>query len=103
MNLQDCPKLSRCNAPICPLDHEWRKRRMLNHEPVCFYLLEYAKAGAEARFEWRGLDELYAVIGRELPGLQSRWGRIRRFYERAAQSNSRLDRLQPSPQLNLKT
>ena len=76
---------------------------MLNHEPICFYLLEYAKAGAEARFEWRGLEDLYEVIGRELPGLLSLWGRIRRFYERAAQSNSRLDRLQPPPRLNLKT
>ena len=39
----DCPKWSRCNAPICPLDSDWRTRRMLKGEPICAYLLEASR------------------------------------------------------------
>jgi hypothetical protein len=57
-----CPKWNKCSAPICPLDDEWDRRRMLADEPVCFYLLEHAKEGSKARFEERGLRELYEVM-----------------------------------------
>jgi hypothetical protein len=92
MNLQDCPKFSKCNAPICPLDSDWRLRRMLRDEPVCFYLLEHAKAGSKTRFEGRGLVTLHEAIGRGLPSLTARWGRLRRFYERAKNSGARLEK-----------
>jgi hypothetical protein len=66
---------------------------MLHHEPVCFYLLEHAKKGSKARFEERGLRELYEVIGRVLPDQSSKWRRIARTYERAKASGSRIERL----------
>ena len=93
MNLQDCPKFSRCSAPICPLDGEWDRRKMLDDEPVCFYLLEHAKECSKARFEERGLRELYELIDRVLPEQSSKWGRIARTYERARTSGSRLEKL----------
>jgi hypothetical protein len=31
--LLSCPKFSRCNASICPLDGEWDRRKMLDDEP----------------------------------------------------------------------
>jgi hypothetical protein len=89
--LLSCPKFSRCNAPICPLDNEWHLRNMLNHEPVCFYLLEHAKEGSKTRFKERGLGELYEVIGRVLPDQSSKWRRIARSYEKAKTSGSRLE------------
>jgi len=89
--LLSCPKFSRCNAPICPLDNEWHLRNMLNHEPVCFYLLEHAKEGSKTRFKKRGLGELYEVIDRVLPDQSSKWGRIARSYERAKNHGSRLE------------
>jgi hypothetical protein len=73
--LLSCPKFSRCNASICPLDGEWDRRKMLDNEPLCFYLLEHAKEGSKARFEERGLRELYEVIDRVLPEQSSKWGR----------------------------
>ena len=91
--LLSCPKFSRCNAPICPLDGEWDRRKMLDDEPVCFYLLEHAKEGSKARFEERGLRELYEVIDRVLPEQSSKWGKLRRTYKRAKTSGSRLERL----------
>lgn len=87
-----CPKFARCNAPICPLDGEWIHRSMLDDEPVCFYILEHAKAGARARFHKRGLGEIYEVIDRVLADQSSKWGRIRRSYERAKASGSRLEK-----------
>ena len=66
---------------------------MLADEPVCFYLLEHAKEGSKARFEERGLRELYEVIDRVLPEQSSKWGRVRRTYERAKVTGSRLERL----------
>ena len=92
MNLQDCPKLSRCNAPICPLDGDWHLRKMLRDDPVCFYVLEHAKVGSKARFEERGLTALYQAIDRCLPSFTERWGRLRRFHLRAKTSGSRLDK-----------
>lgn len=88
-----CPKFSGCNAPICPLDAGWHERRILSMEPVCFYLLEHAKEGSEARFKQRGLGQLYEVIHRVLPGQLSKWGRVARAYARAKKSGSRLERL----------
>ena len=66
---------------------------MLADEPVCFYLLEHAKEGSKARFEERGLRELYEVIDRVLPEQSSKWGKLRRTYKRAKTSGSRLERL----------
>jgi hypothetical protein len=66
---------------------------MLDDEPLCFYLLEHAKEGSKARFEERGLGELYEVIDRVLPEQSSKWGRVRRTYERAKVTGSRLERL----------
>jgi hypothetical protein len=91
--LLSCPKFSRCNASICPLDGEWDRRKMLDDEPVCFYLLEHAKEGSKTRFEERGLGELYEDIGRVLLDQSSKWGKLRRTYERAKTSGSRLGKL----------
>lgn len=91
--LLSCPKFSRCNAPICPLDGEWDRRKMLYDEPVCFYLLEHAKEGSKTRFEEQGLGELYEVIDRVLPEQSSKWGRVKRTYGRAKVTGSRLERL----------
>ena len=66
---------------------------MLDNEPLCFYLLEHAKKGSKARFEERGLRQLYEVIDRVLPEQSSKWGRVRRTYERAKVTGSRLERL----------
>jgi hypothetical protein len=66
---------------------------MLADEPVCFYLLEHAKEGSKARFEERGLRELYEVIDRVLPEQSSKWGKLRRTYKRAKTSGSRLETL----------
>jgi hypothetical protein len=43
MRPEICPRFEACSAPICPLDNEWRKRRMLKRERTCHYLREVSK------------------------------------------------------------
>jgi hypothetical protein len=45
----DCPEYIRCNAPICPLDVDWRKRVFDSGDSTCLWLREAMKAGAEQR------------------------------------------------------
>jgi hypothetical protein len=99
-DLPSCPKFSKCSASICPIDALWELRTMRNSESVCFYLLEHAKTDSKARFEGRGLGNLHRRISAALPALLSRWGRLRRFYERARGSGSRLENSLPAATRN---
>jgi hypothetical protein len=47
--MQRCPKFEACNAPICPLDPDWRKRTHLGGDALCFYAGEYVKEGGQER------------------------------------------------------
>ena len=85
-----CPKFHACNAPICPLDPNWRNAKHLKGEGVCFYLIESKKVGAEALFRGRGLEELYRPIVEATPDILVRWGGIRYALEEAAKTSSRM-------------
>ena len=62
-----CPKHSKCSAPLCPLDPDWEKRKMIKEDRVCFYLLEASKPGAEERFENRKDKAIYLVARSRMP------------------------------------
>ena len=49
--MQQCPKFSSCNAPVCPLDPAWRQSQHIQGEPVCFYLRESFKTGRISQYE----------------------------------------------------
>jgi hypothetical protein len=87
-----CPKWHSCSAPVCPLDHLWANRSMQSEDPVCFYLSEAVKDGAEARFEGAGLGEIFHRVTEVIPELVMSSGRVRRTLERAQASGSRMDR-----------
>jgi hypothetical protein len=44
-----CPRWERCSAAICPAEPRWRHSVHLSGERVCFYILELAKNGGQAR------------------------------------------------------
>jgi hypothetical protein len=46
---EQCPQFDGCNANLCPLDTEWRRRIHERGEGVCLYLREFVKAGGEGR------------------------------------------------------
>lgn len=53
MTPKECSHYDTCNASICPLDADWRKRACVPTDSTCRILLEMGKAGAEARFAER--------------------------------------------------
>jgi hypothetical protein len=87
-----CPKWGGCNAPVCPLYDEWAKCSMQSDESVCFYLSEYVKDGAEARFQAAGLNHIHRRIGEVLPEIVDAYGRIRRALDRSAVTGARMAR-----------
>jgi hypothetical protein len=92
MNPQSCPRWDKCNAPICPLDPDWRKRVLLSNDTTCFYLLESVKEGARANFEGPGWGWLHAAMVEATPAISARWGRIRNKLCDAAKTGSRMKR-----------
>ena len=93
----DCPKFRRCNAPICPLDPHMLHRAHLKGEPVCFYLLEYVKPGAEARFQGSTAKKLYQAMETVRPELIARYAPLKRALARAAQTASKMGKQPPRP------
>ena len=96
MKMEDCPKYKGCNAPICPLDQNWRKAKHLKGERVCYYLCEAQKDGAEAIFRGRGLGYPYQLMVEVAPDISTRWGTIKKALAKAAKTGSRLNRNPPS-------
>ena len=90
LTMYQCPKFQHCNAPICPLDAEWRNRKHIYGERVCFYLIEAKKQGAKANFELSGLGYLFEPIVTLTPAITDTFTAIKKALERAALTGSRM-------------
>jgi len=90
LQMQECPRWSKCSAPLCPLDIQSHRSTMTRHDPTCSYMLEAVKRGAEARFKERGLESLFVQVVDAIPAFCYRYGRIRRSLERAMLSGSKM-------------
>lgn len=88
----NCPKFSYCNAPICPLDPDWRLRTHLKGERACAFLREAMKPGGRARLRGIVPREIAEKVSEVLPGVLSQYGHLRRALRRAAKMPSRLGR-----------
>jgi len=99
MKMEDCPKFQACSVPICPLDPNWRKRRHLKGERVCFYLCEAQKFDAEAIFRGRGLGELYRLMVEATLAISTRWGTIKNALAKAKETSSRMNKKLPFQKL----
>jgi len=87
-----CVRFLYCNAPLCPLDN-WKLRRHIKGEPVCFHLRETAKHGGtlpprgDIPAELNGkVSETYREI---VSSPCSHWVDVRRRLVRAALSPSK--------------
>ena len=63
---KECSHYETCNASICPLDADWRKRACVPSDSVCRILLEMGKAGAEARFAERPISTKILPLAQSL-------------------------------------
>ena len=89
---RSCPKFESCSAPVCILDSSPYKRVLLKEDPICRYLTESVKDGAETRFKGAGLGWLYEQLVRATPHLIASYPRICSALKRAKQSGSRMAR-----------
>ncbi len=87
-----CPKYQQCNAPICPLETNWQKRKHLDGERVCFYLSEAQKTDAKPLFERQGLGYLFEVMVMHTPEITTRHYIIKNALDKASKTSSRMAR-----------
>lgn len=92
MKITSCPKFYTCNAPICPLDDDWRKRVNLVEDSTCYYLIESVKDGAKTHFERALLGEFYQLIVGVRGDISKHFKRIEKKLEAAAKTPSRMTR-----------
>jgi hypothetical protein len=92
MKITSCPKFYTCNAPICPLDNDWRKRVNLVEDSTCYYLIESVKEGAQTHFERALLGQLYQVIVHVRADISKHFKRIEKKLKAAAKTSSRMQR-----------
>lgn len=85
-----CPKHSKCSAPLCPLDPDWEKRKMIKEDRVCFYLSEASKPGADARFENRKDKAIYLVACSRMPFMKKRNKMLGKRLERASLTGTQI-------------
>jgi hypothetical protein len=95
--MYSCPKFEACNAPICPMDPNWRKGAHLSGERVCLWLRELQKCGGEARVQARLRGDQFQTVlvasneigsGCAYPAGASQ---IRHVLREAAKGGSKLD------------
>ena len=76
-----CPKFIKCSANICPLDRDWKQRKHLKGERVCYFLRKYTVKG---NLEGRYPLVFKKVIAREHPKILSLISDIKKQCERSA-------------------
>lgn len=91
-NPKQCPRFEHCNANICPLDSDWRHRRYLKNEAVCFYQTEAVKADSTQRFELRQDRDFLDLAAQQLPQVLDLFPAIEKPIRRAKKSGSVADR-----------
>jgi hypothetical protein len=87
---KQCPKYSKCSAPICPLDPDWEKRVMQKDDRTCFYLNEASKPEAAKRFEGRKDEFIFQIAYRRMPLMKKRNSILKKRLEKASLTGSRI-------------
>ena len=90
LEINDCKFFLNCNAPICPVDPDWKKRSHLNGERVCYYLIEYAKEGARPILKAALSTEMYSRIAEVYPQVVDQVGPVRRKLKSSSKNPPRV-------------
>lgn len=94
---QQCPRFEKCNAPICPLDRQWRERKYHQGERICFYLTEAMKANCSSRFANRADHALLTHAAQFISQMRLRFPNMADKFDRAAQTGSLIERASKIP------
>ena len=93
----NCPRFNKCEAPLCPIDPDWRQRRMLKNERVCHYLTEVTKPAAFDRYIHRRDADLYLKASEEIASMREAFPMLDKRLEKSSRLRSRI----PTEQLEL--
>lgn len=88
MKMRDCPKFHTCNAPICPLDQDWKLRSHHDNDHVCFYMIESVKDISRTHFHGEQLEHMLNRIDLLRDEITNKHSRIKRQLERSSKSKS---------------
>lgn len=98
MEIHECPRFSRCSAPICPLDKQYLESAHQDGEPVCVYLREYVKPGGSAVLRGVISEEHAQAVEQAYPKIIARYAPVKKALKRASATGSKLGK--PIPKLN---
>ena len=97
ITMEQCPKFHHCSAPLCPLDPDWNKRKMLQDDNLCHYLCEASKDDAIQRYRNR-YDESILM---QAFGLSAEMRRYSKALDRGLDRASKAPSVIPMVQLDL--
>lgn len=97
MKIHECPRFSRCSAPICPLDKQFLESTHQDGEPVCVYLREYVKPGGSAFLRGVISEEHVQAVELAYPEIIARYAPVKKALKRASTRGSKLGK--PIPKL----
>ena len=90
MSPENCPKWMSCNAPICPLDPDWRRRRHVAGERICLWLREWAKSPSGGKWSLALGGEIAAEVQRVAPEIRAADSDIRAKLKAASLRGSKI-------------
>ena len=86
-NLQpkDCNYFINCNAPICPFDKDWNKRKHIKGEAICKLIRDHAKNASNFHYKVRYTQTNSEMVSLAYPLIVAQYSPIR--HELAKYSN----------------
>jgi hypothetical protein len=88
MKPENCPRFEACSAPICPLDSQFIRRKMLKRERVCHYLREVSKQNWKIIATDAVDGFMYEFISTKLVELRAHSYELRQMLEEASKTNT---------------
>jgi len=94
---EQCHEYSRCSAPVCPLDGQWREHVHIEGEAVCKLALQMLKEPGGNTLLAHLPPDMTETLRQEVPAMLAAYGDIRRKVERAAKQGRRAANLENGP------
>lgn len=88
--MYECPRFEWCEAQLCPIDPDWKRRTMFKDERICHYLAEVSKEHAANHYLHRSDGWLYLKASEEMPAMRDAFPVLDTRLEQSSKTNTRL-------------
>ena len=89
-----CPRFDYCSAALCPIDPDWRIRKMCKDDRVCHYLTEVVKDGAFDRYIYRPDADLFIKASEEIAAMREAFPVLDKRLAKSSRLRSRIPTVQ---------